>query len=63
MFQTGAIFFKVCRLALTQQLLSSEDSKMDPLVSLYYDAPICATMVFILVLLVELPKLTVQDSH
>ena len=63
MFQMGGLCFEAYRLALVQRLLSSEESKMDPMVSLYYYSPVCASIIFILALFVELPKLTIQDLH
>lgn len=63
MFQMGGLFFEAYRLALVQRLLSTEGSRMDPLVSLYYYSPICALMIFALALFAELPRLTVQDVH
>ena len=43
-FQMGGIVFEAIRLVLIQILLSGEGQKMDPLVSLYYYAPVCALM-------------------
>jgi drug/metabolite transporter (DMT)-like permease len=43
-FQAGAIVFEAMRLVLIQLLLSGDGQKMDPLVSLYYYAPVCAVM-------------------
>jgi hypothetical protein len=63
MFQMGGLFFEAYRLALVQRLLASEESKMDPLMSLYYYSPVCALMIFILALFAELPSLTIQDLH
>ena len=50
--QMGGIFFEAYRLALIQRLLSSNEQKMDPLVSLYYYAPICGIMI-VVALIVE----------
>lgn len=44
LFQVGGIVFEAMRLIMIQVLLSGEDMKMDPLVSLYYYAPVCAVM-------------------
>jgi hypothetical protein len=63
LFQMGGLFFEAYRLALIQRLLSSEESKMDPLVSLYYYSPICAFMIFVLALPTELASLTIQNLH
>lgn len=40
-FQAAGIVFESLRLALVQKILSSPEYKMDPLVSLYYFAPVC----------------------
>ena len=63
MFQMGGLFFEAYRLALVQRLLSSEGSKMDPLVSLYYYSPVCALFIFVLALAIELPGLTIRELH
>jgi drug/metabolite transporter (DMT)-like permease len=39
-FQACGIFFESIRLVMVQKLLSSAEYKMDPLVSLYYFAPV-----------------------
>jgi hypothetical protein len=43
-FQACGIIFESVRLCMVQKLLSSPEYKMDPLVSLYYFAPVCAVM-------------------
>ena len=40
-FQACMIIFESIRLVMVQKLLSSPEYKMDPLVSLYYFAPVC----------------------
>jgi hypothetical protein len=40
-FQACGIVFESVRLVMVQKLLSSSEYKMDPLVSLYYFAPVC----------------------
>ena len=42
-FQACGIAFESIRLVLVQKLLSSPEYKMDPLVSLYYFAPVSIT--------------------
>src|SRR5271163_1804413 len=59
--QMGGIFFEAYRLALIQRLLSSNEQKMDPLVSLYYYAPICGIMIALVALIVEAPSLNLED--
>ncbi|WEW54960.1 hypothetical protein PRK78_000387 [Emydomyces testavorans] len=58
LFQVGGILFEATRLVMVQRLLSSAEYKMDPLVSLYYFAPVCAFMNFIVAMVVEVPDLT-----
>ncbi len=57
LFQIGGIIFEAIRLVMVQRLLSSSEYKMDPLVSLYYFAPICACMNFCVALVFELPRI------
>ncbi|CAK7244058.1 MAG: hypothetical protein STHCBS139747_005592 [Sporothrix thermara] len=63
LYQLGGIVFEAMRLTMVQRLLSSADFKMDPLVSLYYFAPVCATMNLIVALLWEVPKVTMADIN
>lgn len=58
LFQCGGILFEAIRLVMVQQLLSGAEFKMDPLVSLYYFAPICAIMNGVIALVVEVPRMT-----
>ncbi|KAL7274450.1 hypothetical protein RUND412_002643 [Rhizina undulata] len=60
-FQVTGIMFEAIRLVLVQRLLSSAEYKMDPLVSLYYFAPICAVMNFFMYLIFEATKLGFSD--
>jgi len=55
--------FEALRLVMVQRLLSSADFKMDPLVSLYYFAPACATINGTFTLVMELPRMTMQDIY
>ena len=59
-FQIAGIVFEAVRLVMVQRLLSSAEYKMDPLVSLYYFAPVCAVMNGVLSLVFELPHLTMD---
>lgn len=63
LYQLGGIVFEALRLTMVQRLLSSADFKMDPLVSLYYFAPVCATMNLVVALLWEVPKVTMEDFN
>ncbi|KAH6656644.1 triose-phosphate transporter [Truncatella angustata] len=62
-YQVGGIIFEAIRLNLVEALLSSAEYKMDPLVSLYYFAPVCAVMNGVLALLWEVPKVTMAEVH
>lgn len=62
-FQLGGICFEAVRLVLVQSLLSSADYKMDPLVSLYYFAPVCAIMNFCFALIFEIPKMSIAQVY
>lgn len=62
-FQCGGIVFEAIRLVMVQRLLSSAEYKMDPLVSLYYFAPVCAVMNFCVSAVVEIPYLHMQDIY
>lgn len=63
LFQLGGIVFEAIRLVTVQRLLSAKEYKMDPLVSLYYFAPICAIMNFCVALVFEIPKLQLEDFY
>jgi hypothetical protein len=52
-FQVLGICFEAVRLVMVQRILSAAECKMDPLVSLYYFAPICAVMNFFAFLVFE----------
>ncbi|RHZ62956.1 UDP-galactofuranose transporter [Aspergillus thermomutatus] len=63
LFQIGGIVFEATRLVMVQRLLSSAEFKMDPLVSLYYFAPVCAVMNGVTALFVEVPSLTMGHIY
>ena len=48
---------------MVQRLLSSAEYKMDPLVSLYYFAPVCAVMNGVTALFLEVPNLTMGHIY
>jgi hypothetical protein len=62
-WQVGGLAFEAIRLVMVQRLLSSDEFKMDPLVSLYYFAPACACMNGFVFLFTELPVLTMEDVY
>lgn len=63
MWQIGGIVFEALRLTMVQRLLSSAEYKMDPLVSMYYFAPVCALMNFVIAVIWELPKVSTEDVY
>jgi hypothetical protein len=63
MYQLGGIIFEAIRLVMVQRLLSSSEFKMDPLVSLYYFAPVCAVMNGLTALVLEVPMITTQHFY
>ncbi|OLN95311.1 putative sugar phosphate/phosphate translocator [Colletotrichum chlorophyti] len=62
-YQIGGVIFEALRLTMVQRLLSSADYKMDPLVSVYYFAPICAVMNLAVALIWEIPKCTMDQVY
>ncbi|KAL8712615.1 MAG: hypothetical protein Q9220_003146 [cf. Caloplaca sp. 1 TL-2023] len=63
LFQVGGIIFEALRLVMVQKLLSSAEYKMDPLVSLYYFAPLCAVMNFCVAAVVEIPRIKMEEIY
>lgn len=49
------------RLIMIQILLSDEGQKMDPLVSLYYYAPVCTVMNALVAIVTEVPSFQMVD--
>jgi len=60
-YQMGGIVFEAMRLVMIQILLSGEGQSMDPLVSLYYYAPVCAVMNFLVAAAMELSSFQMAD--
>ncbi|GKT41325.1 putative sugar phosphate/phosphate translocator [Colletotrichum spaethianum] len=62
-FQMGGIVFEAVRLVMIQVLLKGDENvqKMDPLLSLYYYAPVCAVMNFIVAWASEFSTFEMQD--
>ncbi|TRX97352.1 hypothetical protein FHL15_001630 [Xylaria flabelliformis] len=63
LYQLGGVLFEAIRLNLVQALLSSAEYKMDPLVSLYYFAPICAAMNGVVALIWEVPRVSLGEVY
>ncbi|KAL7957365.1 triose-phosphate transporter family domain-containing protein [Trichoderma compactum] len=61
-FQIGGTCFEAVRVVMIQVMLSGEGLNMDPLVSLYYYAPVCAVMNFLIALVSEIPKFHWEDA-
>ncbi|TDZ23090.1 putative sugar phosphate/phosphate translocator [Colletotrichum orbiculare MAFF 240422] len=62
-YQIGGVIFEALRLTMVQRLLSSADFKMDPLVSVYYFAPVCAVMNLAVALVWEIPKCSMDQVY
>ena len=62
-YQVGGTVFEAVRLVMIQVMLSSEGLKMDPLVGLYYYAPICAAMNMLVAFWSEVPRFNVEDLY
>jgi len=64
LYQAAGILFEAIRLTMVQQLLSPDSGfKMDPLVSLYYFAPVCAAMNFMVALFWEIPQCSMAEVY
>lgn len=60
-FQIGGLVFEATRLVMIQVLLSGDGEKMDPLVSLYYYAPVCGAMNLVMVWFTEMASFNMAD--
>ncbi|OAX77370.1 hypothetical protein ACJ72_08334, partial [Emergomyces africanus] len=63
LYQLAGLVFEAIRLVMVQRLLSSSEFKMDPLVSLYYFAPICAVMNGVVSLFLEVPEVSMVNIY
>jgi hypothetical protein len=63
LYQLGGIAFEAVRICMVQRLLNGSEFKMDPLVSLYYFAPVCAVMNLTIAMIWELPKVTMAEVY
>ena len=63
LYQCAGIFFEAIRICMVQRLLHGDEFKMDPLVSLYYYAPICAFLNLCVALVLEVPKLQISQVY
>lgn len=53
LYQWGGIVFEAIRLVMVEVMLSSDEMGMDPLVGLYYYAPVCTVMNLFVAMVVE----------
>lgn len=60
-YQVGGIVFEAMRIVMIQVMLSGEGVKMDPLVGLYYYAPVCTFFNILVALFTELPRFNYED--
>ncbi|KAH8733658.1 triose-phosphate transporter family-domain-containing protein [Ilyonectria robusta] len=60
-FQLGGTIFEAVRLVMIQVMLGGEGIRMDPLVGLYYFAPVCAVMNIFVVAVTEAPTFQWDD--
>jgi hypothetical protein len=63
LIQLAGVMFEATRLTMVQRLLNSADFKMDPLVSVYYFAPVCAVMNGLVALFWEVPKVSMAEVY
>jgi hypothetical protein len=54
------VAFEATRLAMVERLLSGTEFKMEPMVLLYYFAPVCAVMNGCVALFLEIPKISID---
>ncbi|KAI5461422.1 triose-phosphate transporter family-domain-containing protein [Mariannaea sp. PMI_226] len=62
-FQLTGTIFEAIRLVMIQVMLKGEGIRMDPLVGLYYYAPVCAVMNIFVVAVTEFPKFKFADAQ
>lgn len=60
-YQAGGIVFESMRIVMIQVMLAGEGLRMDPLVGLYYYAPVCAVLNTLAALVSEAPRFKVED--
>lgn len=63
LYQLAGLVFEAIRINLVQTLLNGAEYKMDPLVSLYYFAPVCAVMNTLVALFIEVPQVTAAEFN
>ncbi|KAH7346741.1 triose-phosphate transporter family-domain-containing protein [Rhexocercosporidium sp. MPI-PUGE-AT-0058] len=63
LYQVGGIAFEAVRICMVERLLNGAEFKMDPLVSLYYFAPVCGIMNFTIALFLEIPNVQMTEIY
>jgi len=63
LFQVAGIGFEAIRICMVERLLNGAEFKMDPLVSLYYFAPVCAAMNLTVALFWEIPLVKLSEVY
>lgn len=63
LYQVGGIAFEAVRICMVEKLLNGSEFKMDPLVSLYYFAPVCAVMNLTVAIFWEVPKIQMTEVY
>jgi hypothetical protein len=63
LYQVSGVSFEATRLVMIQMILNSPDFKMDPLVSLYYYAPVCAVINSVWSIFTELPSFSMEAIY
>lgn len=59
--QILAVVCEAYRLALIQRILSSPEFRMDPMVSLYFYAPVCAVLNLLVAFMFDIPTFSMED--
>ncbi|KAF4584491.1 triose-phosphate transporter [Ophiocordyceps camponoti-floridani] len=62
LYQLGGIVFEAVRIVMIQVMLSGQGLNMDPIVGLYYYAPVCAGMNILVALFTEIPRFKWEDA-
>lgn len=60
-YQVAGLVFEAIRLVMIQVLLSDDGESMDPLVSLYYFAPVCGAMNLVVIYFTEMGSFHMAD--
>lgn len=61
-YQAAGLVFEAVRVVMLQVMLGGEGMNMDPLVCLYYTAPVCALVNLTMALAIELPRFQFETA-